>query len=116
MTDERRKDNQHIIGLMTEIRDSLECFSANDDAMNKLQAVLTILNGNGHPENGLVFRVTETHRYVRELAKWQEAHDDHHKEERKSSSDKTWDVVRGIIIWVLPIVLYGVAYVAVIKP
>lgn len=72
------------------------------------EKILHILNGNGEPTKGLVYKVEKVY-------DWIELHNEQHrrdeecaKEQEEQKSERVWDVVSGIIKWVTPFVVYGI--------
>lgn len=80
-----------------------------EDLERKIDKILLILNGNGNPNTGLVFKVEQ-------LVLWAKHHDDKHQMEQNRKFDWSKEILSGIIKWVLPLILYGIAYLAVIRP
>lgn len=72
-----------------------------------ISKILLILMGNGSPETGLVFKVSQ-------LLTWMERHSLEHKEERSKvktkeeiMDERRWDIISGIIKWIIPPVIYA---------
>lgn len=74
-----------------------------------IDKILFLLNGNGNPSTGVVYKLDR-------LYEWMSEHKIEHKAVEESRKDKTWDVVRGIISWVIPIIAYGLAYFIFVQP
>lgn len=61
-----------------------------------VQMMNTLVVGNGHPESGLVFRLTQ-------LESWKAEHDKD-EEDRKQ---KTWEITKPIIVDLAKMILFG---------
>lgn len=91
-------------------KDALEhsSYISTENAKN-IAKILFILNGNGHPEEGMVFKLTQVY-------KWMDTHTQEHdkmsneqEEKKRTQKDRMENVLRDIIKWMLPFIIYGLA-------
>jgi len=81
----------------------------------QLDKIYVILKGNGDPQKGMVWKVDE-------LYKWMQQHKEVHKDittsqqrEKDALDARKWDIIRMIINWLMPVILYGIAYLVIVK-
>lgn len=82
-------------------------------ANKDIEKILLILNGNGHPQDGMVYKVSEVYNWMRrhtsEHEKEREKLAAVEEERKKSIKSHRDEAISVIIKWLMPILVYGIA-------
>jgi hypothetical protein len=106
------QDNEDKLTQILEILSK----EGHEQGVDMLGQIFIMLKGNGDPKNGIVWKVDQ-------LYDWMEKHEEAHckaeaeKDEQKLRTDaRKWDIVRGIIMWIVPAVVMWLANVLANTP